>query len=131
MLTTTYNATKLKPYADPDSAVTESVPFSASKTIAKGTVLGQVTSSGKYEAYDPAGSTGVEVARAIAEYDITTDASSNVTVANEVGVTYKTAPIYIGGMFRTTELTGLDDDAVEQLGGLVTQGTIADGVLKF
>jgi hypothetical protein len=117
MITTTYNATKLKPYADPESAITESVPFSATKTIAKGTVLGQVTSTGKYEAYDGTVSTGVEVARAICMYDITTDGSGNVTIANDKGLTHTTAPIYIGGIFRTNELTGLDDDAVEQLAG--------------
>jgi hypothetical protein len=131
MITTTYNATKLKPYADPESAITESVPFSATKTIAKGTVLGQVTSTGKYEAYDGTVSTGVEVARAICMYDITTDGSGNVTIANDKGLTHTTAPIYIGGIFRTNELTGLDDDAVEQLAGQLTSGDVSDGVLKF
>lgn len=131
MLTTTFTATRLKPYINPEDAITESVPFSASKTIAKGTVLGQVTSGGKYEAYDPAGSTGVEVARAILEVDITTDGSGNVTVSNELGVTYQTAPVYVGGTFQTSELTGLDDDAVEQLGGHLYSGDTTSGVFTF
>jgi hypothetical protein len=131
MITTTYNATKLKPYARPEDAITESVPFSASKTIAKGTVLGQVTATGKYEAYDSAGSSGVEVARAIAMYDLTTDGSGNVTIANDRSLAESTGPVYIGGIFRTSELTGLDDDAVTQLGGQLTSGNASDGVLKF
>src|SRR5436190_1572885 len=131
MITTTFSALKLKPYADPDTAKTESVAISVSQTIAKGTVLGQITSGGRFEAYDPAEDDGAEVARCICQYDITTDSDGKVTIANDPGVTYDTAPVYVGGTFRTTELVGLDDDAVEQLGGLLTSGTAADGVLKF
>lgn len=131
MVTTTYTGNKVKPYADPDNAVTEAAAFAASKTIAAGTVVGQKTADGLFDAYDAGHSDGTEVARGIAVYDFTTDADGKVTIANEKGVQCDTAPIYIGGMFRTTELTGLDDDAVEQLGGLLTSGTAADGVLKF
>lgn len=131
MVTTTYSALKLKPYADPNGAVTESVPFSASQTIARGTVLGQITATGKYEAYDSAEDDGAETARAIAMYDITTDADGKATIASESGITHDTAPVYIGGTFRTDELTGLDDDAVEQLGGFLVSGDVEDGVLKF
>ena len=131
MVTTTYSADKLKPYADPDKAVTESVPFTASQTIAKGTVVAQITATGKFEAYDPAEDDGAEVARGIAVYGFTTDADGKVTVANETGVTYDTAPIYVGGIFQTNELTGLDDDAVTQLGGHLIQGDTSDGVFKF
>lgn len=131
MLTTTYSATGLKPYADPNHAVTESVPFTASQTIAKGTLLGQITATGKYEAYDSAEDDGAEVARAICKYDITTDADGNVTIANESGVTHNTAPVYVAGTFRTTELVGLDDDAVEQLGGFLVSGSVSDGVFRF
>lgn len=130
LVTKTYGGVKLEPFMDPESAVTESVVFAASKTIAKGTVVAIVTSGGKFAAYDDSLSTGVEVAKGIAMYDFTTDASSKVTIGGDSSVTYDSAPIYIKGYFRTTELVGLDAAAVADL-GRITQGTVADGVLHI
>lgn len=128
--TDTYQASGLVPYELPCEAVTESVPFGNSLTIAKGTVVAQKTADSKWYAYNNANADGTEVARGIAQYAFTTDGSGKVTIANEKGVTYDTAPIYIEGVFRTTELTGLDAAGVTDLGRLLS-GTVANGVLKM
>ena len=130
LVTKTYTGTKLEPYMDPEGAVTESVVFAVSATIAKGTVLGIVTSGLKWSTYNDALSSGLEVARGIAMYDFTTDSSGNVTIGGDTGITYLSVPIYLAGTFKTAELTGLDAAAVADLGRLV-EGTVAAGVLRI
>ncbi|MCD9188245.1 MAG: head decoration protein [Pyrinomonadaceae bacterium] len=128
--TQNFTGQKLQPYARPCEAVTESVPFGNSLTIAKGTILGIKTADGKFYAYADANSDGTQTAKAIAMYDFTTDSSGKVTIANETNVTYDTAPVYVAGTFRTNELTGLDAAGVTDLGRLLS-GTVADGVLRI
>jgi hypothetical protein len=125
-----FTAVKLEPFERPNEAVTESVPFGVSLTIARGTVIAIKTSDKKWYAYADGNSDGTEVARGIAMYDFTTDSNGKVTIANESLVKYDTAPIYKAGTFRTTELTGLDAAAVADLGRIVG-GSVADGVLRI
>jgi len=128
--TDTYGAAGLVPYMDPEDAVTESVPFGNSLTLAKGTVVAIKTADNKWYAYVDANSDGTQVARGILQYAITTDGSGKVTIANEKGVTYDSAPVYLAGTFRTTELTGLDAAGVADLGRIVA-GSVADGALRI
>lgn len=130
LVTQATSGVKLEPYARPHEAVSESIPFGNSLTIARGTLIGLVTADGKGKAYANGNVDGSETAKAIAMYDFTTDGSGNVTIANETGVTYHTAPVWVAGTFRTTELTGLDAAAVTDLGRLLS-GTVADGVLRI
>lgn len=128
--TDTYGAAGLVPFMRPQEAVTESVVFGNSLTVVKGQVVGIKTSDGKWYAYSNANADGTETARAVAQYGFTTDANGKVTIANERSVSYDSAPVFIKGYFRTTELTGLDAAAVAELGKL-TSGTVADGVLRI
>jgi hypothetical protein len=130
LTTQAFTGVKLEPFEDPEGAVTDSVPFGPSLTIARGTVLGIKTADGAFYAYATGNADGTQTAKAIAMYDITTDASNNVTIGNDFGYTSKTGPIYKAGTFRTTELVGLDAGAVTSLGRLVS-GTAADGVLRI
>jgi hypothetical protein len=125
-----YTGVKLEPFMDPQGAVSESVPFGVSLTVARGTIVAVKTADKKWYAYVDANSDGTEVARGIAMYDFTTDGSGNVTIANDQTVSYNTAPIYLAGTFRTTELTGLDAAGVADLGKL-QGGTVADGILRM
>jgi hypothetical protein len=125
-----YTGVKLEPFMDPQGAVTESVPFGVSLTVARGTIVAVKTADKKWYAYVDANSDGTEVARGIAMYDFTTDGSGNVTIANDQTVSYNTAPIYLAGTFRTTELTGLDAAGVADLGKL-QGGSVADGILRM
>jgi hypothetical protein len=93
-----YTGVKLEPFMDPQGAVSESVPFGVSLTVARGTIVAVKTADKKWYAYVDANSDGTEVARGIAMYDFTTDGSGNVTIANDQTVSYNTAPIYLAGM---------------------------------
>jgi hypothetical protein len=120
----TFGAQKLEPAFRADLAVVIGVPMGNSLTIAKGTVLGKVTSGGKYKAYADANSDGSEVARVIAQYDFTTDASGFVTITNERGAsTSKLAPVYCEGYFRSEDLTGLDANGAADLGAILVGDT--------
>jgi hypothetical protein len=105
------------------------VALSASLTLARGTVLGETATAGEYAAY--VDTTATDPAKAILEYDVTTDGSKNITISGfgELGVTRKTCPAFVSGFFRTTELTGLDAAALVNLGAHLISGTVADGVL--
>ena len=125
----TFSTQKLEPAFRADLAVVIGVPIGNSLTIAKGTVLGKVTSGGKYAAYNDANSNGTEVARAIAQYDMTSDGSGNVTITNERGSTVsKLAPVYVEGYFRTEDLTGLDANGAADL-GYIFVGDTTTGLL--
>jgi hypothetical protein len=130
LVTQAYTGLKLEPFEDPEGAVTDSVPFGASLTIARGTVLGIKTADSLFYAYADANSDGTQTAKAIAMFDMTTDGSGNVTIGNDWASTSKSGPVYKAGTFRTTELTGLDAAGVVDLGRLVS-GTAADGVLRI
>jgi len=133
----TWTNQKLEPYQDPEDARMINVTFTASAAnIPKGTVLGQIVGTGKYEAYANAGT--ADPARAIAAYDMQIDASGNVSFSstalqsgNEFGLKHVSAPVYVGGTFRTNDLVGLDAGAVVDLGGFLMAGSVTDGILRF
>lgn len=131
--TTTFTTNRLDPYINPEEAMASiiHVPITASLTLAKGTVLGKVTATGKYSAYNDALSTGVEVARLILQYSITTDASSNVTIDGEFGATRLTAPVYTQGDFRSEDLVGMDAAALADLQGRIVTGDLTTGHIHF
>lgn len=76
---------------------------------------------------------GLHVARAIAQYDFRTDNTGRVVFADagtspQNSAYETTAPAWFGGEFKTSELVGLDANAVADLGRLQS-GTVADGIL--
>ena len=128
--TDTFGASRVEPAIAPDLAVEDTVPCAASLTIAKGTVLGQITASGLFKAYASGNGDGSQTAKVVAMYDFTTDGSGNVFLAHEKSVARKVAPVWIGGYFRTEDLVGLDATAVSGLGRLV-KGDATTGLLKI
>jgi hypothetical protein len=128
----TYNAAsdKLQPFMDPEQAREIEVQLGNSLTLAKGTLLGEVTATpGVFAAYNNGNSNGTEVAKVILSYSVTTDGSGNISIANEMGVTRKSCPAYRKGIFATGDLTGLDAAGVTDLGRLVI-GTTSSGVIS-
>lgn len=130
----TFTGQKLEPYMYPCEARTMSVRFSASKTIAKGTILGRKTSGNTWEAYDDNASSGVEVAKAIAMYDIVTDSDGKIyfgaAAASELGEYSLTAPVYVAGTFHIGDLTGLDANGLADLNATLIQGdSVSDTTL--
>jgi hypothetical protein len=134
----TFSGQKLEPYLSEPVPQSVAVRISASKTIARGTVLGQVTSGALFEAYSDADSpAGVGVARGIIAYDVISDAASLLTFgttaasAGEFGEKVLSVPMYISGTFRAEDLTGLDANGLADLQGNIVSGTISAGIIRF
>lgn len=124
-------AKRVDPVLVPELAVEYNVPLKASTTFAQGTVLGKKTADGLYQAYADAAADGSQTALCILQYACSTDASSNITIEGEWGVTRKEAPVWVAGYFATEDLTGLDAAGVVDLGGSVIVGNTTTGILKF
>lgn len=138
-LVTTFTAQKLEPYMNPEDAKTISIKLSASKTLAAGTVLGRKTTGNTWEAYNDANSDGTEVAKAILQYAVATDASGNAffgtAASSEFGESSLTVPAYISGTFHLGDLTGLDANGLADLNAnLIFGDSVSDttlGVIRF
>lgn len=128
----TFNSNKLIPYYHPEDALMVNFKFANSTTIAAGTVMGELSATaGNVKAYASGSSDGSEVPIGVSAYDVTVDASGNHTWGgSSFGETRPYAPLFISGYFRTTDLTGLDANAVGKLGRLV-EGSVADGVVHI
>jgi len=117
-----YSPVKLEPYQNPQDARTRAVALGASLTMARGTVLGQKTSDGKYYPYATGNSDGTETARGLLVYTCVTDSDGNVilgdtgTVVDLTHAFETTAEIYESGTFLESDLTGLDSGAITDLG---------------
>jgi hypothetical protein len=121
----TLTPVKLEPYIDPRGARTLAGQVTASLTLARGTVVGQITATGKLKAYASGNSDGSEIPKGFLVYDIVSDASGNVVYgATGAVVDFTrgqeiTAPFYWKGTFLQSDLTGLDANAITVLKGRV------------
>ena len=99
--TTTFAASKeILAYAGQQNPMAIPVSFAQGKQLARGTVLGRVTSTGLYDAYNSGGSGGLGVATGILKDNIDTTAA---------GVNMEfSAAMYIEGCFTKNNLTGWD-----------------------
>lgn len=106
-------------------------------TAGDGTMAVDATTAGNltgiWGAYDDNASDGRQTARAIAVYSFRTDNLGRIAFASagttpENSVYNATAPAWFSGRFATKDLTGLDANAIADLGRLES-GTLADGVL--
>jgi hypothetical protein len=119
----TLTPTKLEPYMDPQAARTVALQFSASQTLAKGTVIGQITATGKAKAYATGNVDGSQNPVGFLAYDIVVDASGNVVYGpsgSAVDLTRGseiTAPVYYKGTFLQSDLTGLDAGGITAFKG--------------
>lgn len=133
-LINTFSASRLDPYINPEEALASivHVNFAPSLTLAKGTILGKLTATGKYAAYDNGAATGVETALPlITQYAVTTDGSGNVTNFDSWGGTESSAPCYTRGDFRSEDLANLDAAALVDIKGTVVTGDLTTGHIKF
>jgi hypothetical protein len=133
-LINTYTASRLDPYINPEEAMNSivHVNFAPNLTLAKGTILGKITATGKYAAYDNGAATGVETALPlITQYAVTTNADGNVTNFDQWGGVDSSAPCYTRGDFRTEDLANLDAAAVTDIKATIVTGNTTTGHLKF
>lgn len=121
---------RLDPYFNANEA--KAIPVNlADGSYAKGTVLGELTATpGTYKAYASGNSDGSQVPKGFLVYACVA-ASGAITVANQQGVTQRDVPMYYSGEFKTTDLTGLDANAVAVLNGNYISGVLADGVIRI
>jgi hypothetical protein len=108
----TFTVDKLEPAMNPDLARTIAIKLAPSLTLAKGTVLGRITASNLWAAYNNANANGTEVARAILQYDVVTDAGGlhyyGGQASSEQGQGEPSVPAYMCGDFFGADLVGLD-----------------------
>jgi glycerol uptake facilitator-like aquaporin len=129
-----YSGIRLDPYMDPENALSFDVQLAASATYAKGQILGEVTATpGVYKIYASGNVDGSQNPRAILPYACTTDASGNITLPGEFGMTTKAVPVFFAGTFRTEDLVGLDATGVTNAGGSwkLIEGTVTAGILRI
>lgn len=127
-------ANRLDPIFNPAGEHVIHVALAASATYARGTVLGEVTATpGTYKPYANANSDGSQTAKAVLKYGCSTDASGNITILGEHGITHKSAPAYMpgSGYFKTAELVGMDAAAVTDLGASLVAGDLTSGIIKL
>lgn len=129
----TFGRKMLVPYEHADKAKTEIVSL-ATGTYAAGTVLGEITATpGTYSAYASANTDGTQNPSLILAYGYVANADGTVSLGNsasgEWGQTERGAICYRSGAFKTTDLVGLDANAVTKLLGKIVRGTLADGLI--
>lgn len=135
----TYTGGKFEPIFFQESVRISTVKIAASQTIAKGTLLGQITTGGAFAPYADGNSNGTQTARAIALYDMITDSSGNITFGSsgtpgDFDAKASEAPvIFGGGAYRAAELVGLDANGLADLGGRYILGASggADAVVMI
>jgi hypothetical protein len=128
----TYANTRLDPYMDADDALETAVQLKASTTYVAGTVLGEITASpGTFAPYASGASDGSQVPKMLLREACTTDASGNITGADNLGDTRKDTHAFFAGTFITTALTGLDANAVTAGGWRLISGTVSNGILRL
>jgi hypothetical protein len=103
-------------------------------TIAQ-TTAGVNVPAGTFKPYASGNTDGSQTAKAISVYDIATDSNGNISLGSSSaslppiadGLTTTTAPVYVNGVFYTSDLTGLDSTSISSLGGKFETGNISDG----
>lgn len=127
-------SSRLDPLFRPEDEKIIHVALTVSTTYARGQVVGEVTATpGTYKLYATAAVDGSGTARGVLKYGCSTDASGNITIMGEWGTTHKTAPMIMpgSGLYKTSELTGMDADAVVDLKAVLVQGDLTSGILKI
>lgn len=130
----TYNNTFVQPAINPEEALASviNVNFAPSLALAQGTLLGKITATGKYAAYNNAAVNGTETAvPLITMYAVTTDVNGDVTNFSSFGGTSEAAPVYTGGYFRSEDLTGLDAAGLTDIKATIVTGDLTTGMIKF
>lgn len=100
----------------------------AGTAVVATTTAGSAGTRGEFAAYDPDATNGLQIPKGFLEFTLTTDASKVITI-NEI--TQASCPVFMSGTFKTTDLSGLDANAITLLGGLLVSGSIPNGVFRF
>lgn len=128
-----YSGAKLEPAYAADMARTDKFKVT-SGTYTKGTVLGFVSSTGAVKAYADGNNDGSQTAAVIAQYDMYSDGTNvSITSAGALlpGETATTAPCYVAGFFKCSDLTGLDANGITDMHARLIGANTVSGVLAL
>lgn len=128
-------ATRLDPIFKPSNLAVLDVAIAPSLTLARGTVLGELSGTpGTYKAYASGNTDGSQIPKGVLAYGVTTDASGNVTMIGEHKATVKHAPMYMpgsGAYFKAAELVGMDANAMTVLKASQVNGDLTSGIIAI
>lgn len=116
-----------------DGSLTGSTPSVTPST----TTAGSSGTRGTFKPYASGNTDGSQFPRAVLEFDCITDGSGNITLGGAVGGdekqrTFKAVPAFFGGCtFRTSELTGFDQNALDVTAWRLIEGTVASGLVRM
>jgi hypothetical protein len=131
---------RLDPFLEPDEASELPVNLIASTTFVAGTLLGELTATpGTYKPYATGNSDGSQLPKAILRHACVTDVNGNITYGdgpagvNQDGIlpSSRVTDAYYSGIFKTTDIVGLDAGAVTALGARIISGTLANGIIAI
>lgn len=124
---------KLQPYQDPESARTIACVCAPNLTVARGTIMGRITTSRLVTPRNTGASDGSQTAELIAAYDFQTDANGVISTAPSGTVDawftggLQTLPFYQTGKFLIADLTGYASGVVTELNArLIDGGTVLE-----
>lgn len=129
--------TKVRYYVD-GALMAETTPSSgtAAQTDITGAALAVAGSPPTVNtAYTAPNGAGTHKPKCILRYDCATDANGYATYGTSSsggmhGESHRAVPAWFSGDFATSELTGLDQNAVDVWPARLVSGTVADGILR-
>lgn len=134
----TWGMGRLDPFMEPEEASEIAVNLAPNLTLGKGTLLGEITATpGIFKPYATGNSDGSENPKLVLRYDCVSDASGFVTFGggpagtSEHGEKTRSVDGFYSGIFKTTDLVGLDAGAVTKLGARLISGTLANGIIAI
>lgn len=133
------SANRLDPVFAPDLsrvlnvAPNPSTTSTLTVTYSKGTLLAEFTATslaGTYAPYSSTATNGLSVPKGLLMYTVTVDSLGNVALAGEFGQTQRGCPMWMpgGAIWRMSDLSGLDANAVTVLGGAIVEGNLTTNV---
>lgn len=132
----TYDAAEVLPLEGED-APQLALPFAPSDFYPAGIALAWITADNVLAAYDDNHNDGTQVwPGLINRYDVSTDADGQITRGpqtggDEHGLTQTTSPVYIGGTFKTEDLSGLDSNGLADAHARVIVGDLTTGLVRI
>lgn len=117
--------------------VSLNAPTSGTLSYTKGTILAEFSNSasaGIYAGYSStATANGLNIPKGILQYSATVDSSGNTSIFGEFSQTQHGAPMYMPGMgvWRVSDLIGLDANAITVLDAVYVEGSSAGGLIKI
>lgn len=135
----TWGMGRLDPHMDAEKAQEQAVNLIPNTTFVKGTVLGELTATpGTFKAYATGNVDGSQIPKCILRYDCVTNATGFITLgggpagtSEHPGETTRSIDAFFSGVFKTTELTGLDAGGLTAMGGHLISGILSNGVVVF